>query len=69
MNTLGVDASVLEEVRLEQIEREEQAYIRKRRHTASADKRHSQKALDVLGLDPSQEKVMNTLGMNEDVGL
>lgn len=67
MNTLGIDESVVEEARLEQIAREEDQYIRKRKNSASVDKRHAQKALDILGVDPSQEKVMTTLGMDEEV--
>jgi len=64
MNRLGVDADVVDEALMEVVEREEKRIFRKRRSSGSL-KRNAQKALDILGHDPSKEKVMNTLGMDE----
>jgi len=64
MNRLGVDADVVDEALMEVAEREEQRIFRKRRSSGSL-KRNAQKALDILGHDPSKEKIMNTLGMDE----
>jgi len=65
MDRLGIDEDIFEEAKMEIIEREEQKIVRKRRNSGGNNKRNALKALDVLGHDPSKEKVMNTLGMDE----
>jgi len=65
MDRLGIDEDIFEEAKMEIIEREEQKIVRKRRNSGGNNKRNASKALDVLGHDPSKEKVMNTLGMDE----
>jgi len=62
---LGIDEEVIQEAKMELIAREEEKYVRKRRNSAGSNKRNALKALDVLGVDPSKDKVMNTLGMDE----
>jgi len=64
MSCLGVGEDVIEEAKMEVVEREEQKIARQRRNSGS-NKKNIQKALDVLGHDPSKEKIMNTLGMDE----
>jgi hypothetical protein len=79
MTTLGVDETVIDEAETQNFERMEQEIVKKRRNSGndyviglylqvigSVDKRHATKALDVLGHDPSKEKVKNTLGMDEE---
>lgn len=64
MNLLGVTEEVLRDAHNENLDREEQRIVRQRRNSG-ANKRNVQKALDVLGLDPSKDKAMTTLGMDE----
>lgn len=58
---LGVDAPKVYEIYKEQAEGE----MRKRKLTNTLNKRNSQKALMLLGHDPSTEKVKKTLGIDE----
>lgn len=51
-----------EEVRMETVLREEDVYRRKRKNSASMDKKHALKALDMLGVDPSKDKVRHSFG-------
>lgn len=62
MNRLGVEECVIEEARIEQVEREEEQIARKRKNSGNS-RRSAQKALEVLGFDPSKRKVMETLGI------
>jgi hypothetical protein len=65
MDTLGVDEKELAEAKLEIFEREEEVHRRKRKNSAGMDKKHSLKALDIIGFDPSEQKIRNTLGLQE----
>jgi len=60
---LGVDAPTVYEIYKEQAEDEINKYMLK---NTPRNKRNSLKALDVLGHDFSKEKVMKTLGIDED---
>jgi len=60
---LGVDAPTVYEIYKEQAEGEIQKRYRINR---PRNKRNSQKALALLGHDPSTEKVKNTLGIDEE---
>jgi len=61
---LGVDAPKVYEIYKEQAEGE----IQKRKlNDTPRNKRNSQKALSLLGHDPSREKVKKTLGVDEEV--
>eukprot|EP01118_Nematostelium_gracile_P006218 TRINITY_DN2004_c0_g1_i1.p1 TRINITY_DN2004_c0_g1~~TRINITY_DN2004_c0_g1_i1.p1 ORF type:complete len:328 (-),score=78.04 TRINITY_DN2004_c0_g1_i1:95-970(-) len=61
---LGVPDNIIEEAASEVADRENLTLLRKRSHSVSIKKDIS-KALDLLGHDPSKEKVMNTLGIDE----
>jgi len=60
---LGVDAPTVYEIYQEQAEDECQKRMLK---NTPRNKRNSQKALSLLGLDPSKEKVKKTLGIDEE---
>jgi len=66
MNRLGIEDEEIKQAELERIEWTEEQYARKRALEGLKNKRVVQKALGVLGLDPSAEKVMNTLGVDEN---
>jgi len=65
MNKLGIDESAVNDAIQENIIREEEEYRKKRKNSASMDKKHALKALNTLGVDPSLQKVMDTLGMDD----
>jgi hypothetical protein len=54
MDRLGVDLDVVAEAEQENYERLEQQILRKRRNSGNVDRKHTGKALDVLGHDPSK---------------
>jgi hypothetical protein len=64
MTIMGIDEDAIEAAKLAEFERKESRIRRKRSHSVSADKRNSTKALEWLGLNPSQDKIMSTLGMD-----
>jgi hypothetical protein len=66
MNTLGM---IDEDVELVNIDKQEQVEeeLEKKRNTTFFDKKKSQKALKILGFDPSRSKVSAKLGLDEEV--
>lgn len=62
---LGVDAPKVYEIYKEQAEGEFNGEMHKRKLSNTLNKRNSQKALVLLGHDPSTEKVKKTLGIDE----
>eukprot|EP01114_Cavostelium_apophysatum_P010362 TRINITY_DN2399_c0_g1_i3.p1 TRINITY_DN2399_c0_g1~~TRINITY_DN2399_c0_g1_i3.p1 ORF type:complete len:253 (-),score=18.55 TRINITY_DN2399_c0_g1_i3:10-768(-) len=65
-NRLGVDEEVIVEAQREEFERQEESIRKQRRNSCQMDRRHVGKALDVLGHNPSEEKVISLLGMDEE---
>jgi len=66
MDTLGVDVATIQEAKQENIHRREQVVTRQRRNSGQKNKKHATKALEIMGYDPSVEKVMTTLGMDDE---
>jgi DNA-directed RNA polymerase specialized sigma subunit len=64
MKRLGVDEEIVNEAKMQVLQREEDKIVRQRRNSGS-NKRNSTKALEVLGHNPSKEKIKSTLGMDE----
>jgi len=63
MQLLGLDEGVVKEAYLEELQRHEERISRQRESRATRDKKRIQKALNVIGYDPSLEKVLDTLGV------
>jgi hypothetical protein len=64
---LGVDNELLEQAESEQFELQEERIKKKRMNDAMMNKKSAQKALKVLGHDPSENKVENKLGVNKNI--
>jgi len=65
IDTLGIKQEELQQVQMKQFEKEEEVIKRQRMNSASKNKKESQKALGVLGIDPSTEKVVQKLGVSQ----
>jgi len=63
MQILGLDEEVVKEAYLEELQRQEERISRQRENNAFLNKKGIQKALNVMGYDPSLDKVMDTLGV------
>jgi len=66
MSVMGIDKDSVEAALQEEYERKEKDFRRKRNNTGAVDKRNSLKALELLGHDPSKEKVMVFLGLDPE---
>ena len=66
MTTLGMDGSDYEQVNQDNAELFEEE-LEKKRNSATIDKKKSVKALKILGLDPSKNKLSNRLGLDPEV--
>jgi len=64
INTLGLDDWELEEAEKEEYERQEERIKKARMNIDLMNKKKSKKALTILGHDPSQRKLENTLGVD-----
>jgi len=64
-NTLGLEEEELEQAELAKIEQFEEK-LEKQRSNSWIDKKKSQKALKILGIDPSKKKVGSTLGLDDE---
>jgi len=64
MNTLGMEDKDVEIVEQKKVEMYEQECTKKRLRSW-VNKKNSSKAIKVLGLELSKDKVMNTLGIKE----
>jgi len=67
IDKLGIDTSVVDLVQYEQSNRWEEFIKRKRNNFDKINKKNIQKALKVLGHDPSEIKLEATLGVNKEV--
>jgi len=65
-STLGVEESVIIEAQQTEAERQEENIRKVRRNASQMDRKHTVKALGVLGHDPSHEKAKQFLGMDEE---
>lgn len=63
MQLLGLDEEVVKEAYLEELQRQEERIFRQRESRAIRNKKRIQKALNVIGYDPSVEKILDTLGV------
>lgn len=65
MNTLGMIDEDVERVNLDKQEQIEEE-LEKKRNNTWIDKKKSQKALKILGVDPSRNKVSAKLGLDPE---
>jgi len=63
MQLLGLNEDVIKEACSEQLQKREERITRQRESSATLNKKNIQKALNVMGYNPSLEKVMDTLGV------
>lgn len=63
MQVLGLDEEVVKEACSEELQRQEERIMRQRESSATLNKKGIKKALNVMGYNPSLEKVMDTLGV------
>jgi hypothetical protein len=66
MHLLGIEEEMVESAEKVSIERRELVMKRKRENADIRNKKYCSKALEVLGHDPSKEKVNRALGTNDD---
>jgi len=66
MDRLGIDEPAFEEIISEMKENTENKIANKRKNVVQTDKRHTQKALTILGTNPSNEKAKKTLGIGDE---
>eukprot|EP01119_Soliformovum_irregulare_P003788 TRINITY_DN14854_c0_g1_i1.p1 TRINITY_DN14854_c0_g1~~TRINITY_DN14854_c0_g1_i1.p1 ORF type:complete len:318 (-),score=72.73 TRINITY_DN14854_c0_g1_i1:124-1077(-) len=64
---MGIGEEEIRQAQLETIQREEEQIAQKRKNLPSVTKRNAQKALEILGVDPSREKLKSTLGIDEEM--
>eukprot|EP01133_Synstelium_polycarpum_P006907 gene6907-8029_t len=66
MDVLGVDEDTIKEAEMEENELKEIKIKRVRENIISSNKRALKKALMIMGCDPSDSKIMRTLGVSEN---
>jgi len=66
MDRLGIDEPAFEEIISELQENNEQKIANKRKNVVQTNKRHTKKALTILGTNPSNEKAKKTLGIGDE---
>jgi hypothetical protein len=62
---LGLEEEEVRDACNEEISKQEEKITRKRTNSATLNKKQIQKALNVIGYNPSLEKVMDTLGVDQ----